>query len=191
MSTVYKAVPTLGIALAGVGLAYLFFEVSKVLTPVVIAAVVGLGFLSAHVGEGKLRDLDPVGSLKWMELGAIRQAALASGLVGFGIWLAVKLEPSETASVESKKLLAAAIAAVAAFLTAALIKSAEDTDANWLAPKIQKLFREHLRQPLSEQPASPDQEQATQALESPNWRGLGWGYSDRRVRAKAIAKVLP
>ncbi|MDQ3728435.1 MAG: hypothetical protein M3355_02485 [Actinomycetota bacterium] len=190
MSAAVKAAPALLIALVGAGLAYLWFEGGRAWPLLAVLALVVVGMVADRIGRSKVKGKNPAGAMVWLELWVLVPIALAALAVAFGIWVAVEFEPGKSTVVEDKKLQAAIVAAIVAFMTAVFVKSAEDVDGNLLAPRIRALFQEQLRAALQAKNPAGQPSQAELALESELWQGRGWGRSDRRKRAEAIAAGL-
>jgi hypothetical protein len=139
----------------------------------------------AHAAGRQMVEKRPVAAVRVMEWRVLFPAALAAGGAGLAIGLGVWLEPGEDASVETKKLLAASVAALTAFLSAAWIKSAEEASEQWIGKPIAAAFSDVFRQRFR-----PNTEPAN-AIFDDAWQGRGWARAtDRRARARAVEKGL-
>lgn len=99
--------------------------------------------------------------------------------------LGVLLEPGSKASLETKKLFAAALGALTAFLTTALVTTADSTADSWIGQPTRTAFQAALQGRLQ---AGTD---PANAAFDDQWRGRGWAsMEDREERAKTIAAGL-
>ncbi|SRR6266545_451903 len=177
-----KAIPGLLVALAGVGLAWLAFRQSLWLAAVIVAVPIAFGLGTFWWGKRLLARHKPVEALKFMEWGVLVPGTVVAVVAGLLIGAGVFLEPAEGASVETKKLLAASLAAIGGFLTASFIKSGEEADAQWTGVLIKAAFEDVYRDSF------PQGSDAWKALYTESWRGLtGWSRAERRRRAEIIA----
>jgi hypothetical protein len=178
---ILKAIPALLVAVAGVALAWVAFRQSMWLAGLIAALPIVFGLAAYWRGNQLLTRRKPVDAVKYLEWGVLVPGAVVAVVSGLLIGAGVFLEPSGTASVETKKLLAASLAAIGGFLTASFIKSAEDTDAEWTGVLVKEAFLDKYGDSL------PQGSDAWKALYSGSWRGLtGWGKADRRRRAEII-----
>lgn len=186
MTAIKNALPGLVVAAGGAGLAWLGYRVWAWL-PVVIVAVVALaGYLFHRVGRGRLATA-PVRGAQLMQWRFLMPLALGAGAAGLLIALAVWFEPVEGTSTETKKLLAASLGALTAFLTAAWIKSGEEAAEQWIATPIKAAFQSVFATRFQSDPEGVP----AQALFNDTWQGRGWKTTaDRRARAVAVAAGL-
>jgi len=115
-----------GVLAAWAGVTYNFW------LPAGVALALLLGGLTALVlGRQSLPD-DPERAIAFFECSLLTDLTLGAAFSACLIWLAVQLEPGKEASVESSKLLAAALGALSGFLTTLFIEGARDADEGWV-----------------------------------------------------------
>jgi hypothetical protein len=184
-STVIIAVPSLLIAVGGVGLALLGLRVDW-WVPIAFAIVLAAaGYSCSALGKSQLPGKPKTGMLL-MQLRFLAPLAWSALAAAAAIWVAIQFEPPEDLkpSIETKQLLSAGAGALTAFLTTAFIKSGEEADEKWIAARVKSAFEEKYQGYFM--PGSPGQ----LAVFSPGWDGGGWGWPVRYERAKAIADAL-
>jgi hypothetical protein len=103
-----------------------------------LGATVGLSVFFA--GRNQLSS-DPVNAESKMEWIALSLFLIASFVAGVIIWVGIRFEPVEGASVDTKKILGGLSGALTTFLSAAFVKSAEDTGTNWVASDVKAAFK--------------------------------------------------
>jgi hypothetical protein len=184
MRTITNALPAFLVASSGVGLAWLGYRVSAWLPIVLVGAFVGIGLTCQMIGRARLES-DPVTGVRIMQWLGLWPFGLAIGAAALAIAAAVWLEPGENASVETKKLFAASVAGITAFLTAAWIKSAEEAADQWIGTPIKNAFQDVFRTRFD-----PESTPAL-AIFNDEWQGRGWATAaDRRARAQAVAEGI-
>jgi hypothetical protein len=164
--------------------AWLGFNVSPFLPAAIIAFVLLVGAVAFAFGKQSLPD-DPIRAVTLLEWSVLLDYALGTVASSVLVWLGVQLEPSEDASTDSKKLLAATFGAISGLLTALFIKGAEEADEGWVGSRIAKRFR--LAYAGRFEPGSAP----WRAIHEPDFAGeSGWGKAARRVRAAYVLRGL-
>lgn len=187
----------LAVALAGVGLAWLWFHGWWWVAVLVGIAGCSAGLALDLVGRRFLpaRPVLAVKLMEWWILTPAMIAALASGVVAI---VAVALTVSDTASTDTKTLIGALTTGITGFVTASFVAWTGDEKDSRLGDHIRDAFRKvYKRAPDPKAPAlegvrffradSPGE----RWVYSYEYRGIeGWGRAARRNRAVGIAAEL-
>jgi hypothetical protein len=190
MSALLKAVPPLLVGLGGVGVALLWFYVSKPLAVAPPAAAVVLGLAADQWTKRTLARDDPVAATKWIYGWALVPFAVAIGAAGAAIVLAVALDPGDKPPVKRKEVFSAAVAAVGAFLIAAFIKSADEADEKWVGSRFKKRFQARFRDRFPREQGKPASQAELAVLSEADLGFSGWGRAARSRRAEIVAQEL-
>ncbi len=184
MSRLPAPAAALAVALIGVGLAWLAFK-THWLIPVAIVGLLAITTVAVSAAGRARIPHDPVRGVRLMAWRAVSLLLMAGSaaavLIAIGVWL----EPAKDASTETKKLLAASVAALTAFITALSIKKAENADEAWIAKGVKSAFEKEFRGRFAEN------SRGQRAVFEGSFEGNeGWGPSARRARADAVAAEL-
>lgn len=192
-----SAVVCLAVALSGALIAWLWLTHHPWLAVVPFAALVILGYFGDRAARTRLLPTKPVASVWWMECWIFVPSVAAAFTSGVLIFLGVWLEPSQTATVEQKKLLAAISGALGAFAATLIINAAQDVDVNFMSGHVRKAFQARYKRRVSG--ASPEprvcylrpDSECERWVFSEDYRDVhGWGWSARHERARKIAERL-
>jgi hypothetical protein len=184
------------VALAGVGLAWLWFNNRQ--WPAVVATVVliCLGKLFELLGRLQLPD-NPVWALRLMELWVISPTMFAAASAAAIVVTAVHLSLPETAPMVDKKLIGALGAGITAFLSGGFVSWAADQKDSTADDRIKRYFQDKYKRHAIGQHhvVGVSYFRADSAGErwvySDEYGGVsGWGKSARLKRAKGIAAEL-
>jgi hypothetical protein len=189
MSRLEPFLAPLVVGLGGVGLAALWFYVwapAAVLVPIAIGL---LGYLLDAVARRKLNHDDPVGAARWTNGWLLVPIAIGIAASGAAIVIAVEWNAGKDAPIEREKILAAAVASVGAFLTAAFIKNADEADEKWIGARFKKLFQAHYNPRFRPGQPTSDAEKAVRAEAALGFSG--WGRAARKRRAEIVAADPP
>jgi hypothetical protein len=190
MSGLLKFLPPLAVGLSGVGVALLWFYVSKSLAVVPPAVAVLLGLAADQWTKRKLEDDDPLAATKWVYGWALVPFALAIAAAGAVIVAAVALDPGDEPPVERKEVFSAAAAAVGAFLVSMFIKNAEEADEKWIGARFKKRFQARFPDRFPRQPGQPAPPGELAVKSEADLGFSGWGRAAREQRAKIVAEEL-
>jgi hypothetical protein len=194
------------IALAGIGLAIIFFYQGFWCATVVVVPVALLGWLCDLIARRLVLYRFPVAAVCMMELWVLFPAAIVAAAAAAVIVINVNLKPEQgsTLSLEEKEIYSALVTALTAFLTVGLLKSAEDIDENWIAPHVRAAFQAKYRR----EPANPAQRRRNvyyypvpadeaHVPEVEKWvhreahgGAISWKFSDRHRRAQGVSQAL-
>lgn len=178
------ALPALGVALAGVGLAWLGFKTIWVVPLVLVAGVAGISQALFLAGKARVKR-SPTTAIRLMGSRLLVPGSLAAGAAGLLIAIAVTLNPGEDASAQTKELLTASVAALTGFFTTLFIKDAESADEKWVAAPIAAVFETAFAGTF--EPESP----GALAVFAGTFAGhTGWGPEARAARAQAVEAAL-
>ncbi len=158
-----KAIPGLLVVLAGVGLAWLAFRQSLWLGSALAATPIACGLVTFWWGKSLLAKHKPVEALKFLECGVLVPGTVVAIVAGQLIGAGVFLETAEAAGVETKKLLAASLAAIGGFLTASSLRRLRKRTPNGQGSSF--------RRPSRTLTENPSRRKAT--LGRPSFRGAG------------------
>jgi hypothetical protein len=184
MSNMPAALPPFAVAAAGVGLAWLAFETTWLLSLVAVLAVAGFSFALFLAGKNKVKT-DPVGAIRLMKWRLLAPGAAAAAATAVLIGVAVWLTAPKHASTEATKLLAASVAAFTGFLSTLIVKDAEKADETWLAKPIRSAFQEKFKGVFAAE------SRGALAVFAGSFEGSdGWTRDARKARAKAIKQEL-
>ncbi|MCX4908329.1 hypothetical protein [Streptomyces sp. NBC_00878] len=165
-------------ALLGALLAWLWVEGAFWFALLAVIAVVLIGCVLYWIGVRRI-PVDPKGSIPWLECRALALGGMAAAASALVIHVAIWLSPGDKASDGVKEILGAVSGAIAVALAALFIDASKEAGSKWLADPIkgafQEVFKSHQFDP--EQPA---------AVALYDDEG-GWGFTERRRRAKEIA----
>jgi hypothetical protein len=178
------------VGLAGVGVALLWFYVSKPLAVVPPAVAILLGFGADQMTKRKLDDDDPLAAIKWAYGWALIPFAFAIAAAAVVIIVAVALDPGDKPPVRRKEIFSAAAAAVGAFLVAAFIKDAEEADEKWMGARFKKRFQARYRKRFPRQDGQPASPAELAVISEADLGFSGWGRAARKQRAEIVASAL-
>jgi hypothetical protein len=175
---VRPSLPSLVVALGGVGLAYVWLDLSWLLAAVIAVALLALGAIAYGVGNSQLDRTKPkaVSALRWLGWTVAAPLGLAAFAAAAIIVLGISTVPGKHWSEERKQLTAALVAAITTYLTTVFIKGAEDADAGWVGTIVKTQFQKRLKDRFPEGKA----QNAVFDL------FRGWDSDDRKARAKEI-----
>jgi hypothetical protein len=180
-----KGLPAFIVAAGAIGLALVWLDVDEIIA---IAAVLGgiiVGTIAYLGGRVSLygQHPHPLSALKWFWWSMLLLGSLAAAAGAALILLGIEWAPQDDWSQQKKGVLAAVTAAVTTYLTAALIKGADEADDGWVGAITKAEFRRAFKDKFE---TSTEAEQAVYS-ES---RFSGWGRSARKERAEAIERAL-
>lgn len=174
------AIVVLGVALAGAGLATLWYYVNWWIPLLLVLIGCLAGWLLFRRGLKKVVQ-KPIAALRLMEVRILLPASLAAAGAALVILVEVWLQTQDGWSDERKQIVTALSAALTTFIGALLVKGAETFDEEWLADPIRDAFQDRLSGEF------PDNSRGQVALH--NLQG-DWGSSDRKKRVKIIDQQL-
>jgi hypothetical protein len=177
---VTASVVVLCVALAGAGLACLWFYVNWWLPVALVLLGCAAGWLLFRSGRCNVAR-DPEGALKRMEWRLLLPGSIAASAAALIILIQVWFQTQENWSDEGKQLVTAVSTAVTTTIGALFVKGAETFDNTWLAGPIKKAFQDALAE-MFDSGTEGD-------LALYNIQG-DWGREDRWERAKIIAEEL-
>jgi hypothetical protein len=171
------------VALAGVGLAYLWKQTSVLLVLGIAIALVGIGVGAYFLGKRCLvRDKPKAQAARrlfeWTLAAPIALAALAAAVI---IILAIDFAAEKSWSEERKQLTAAAVAAITTFLTTAFVKGTGDADAGLVGSLVKRRFETDLMGRFPKQAKARDA-----AFDTTR----GWDRDTRKERATEIDSYI-
>ncbi|MFD3700706.1 hypothetical protein ACFWUZ_32020 [Streptomyces sp. NPDC058646] len=170
------ALAVLCVALAGAGMACLWFYVAWWL-PAVLAVLGCLaGWALFRSGRGRV-PINPRQAMRLMEWKILLPGSLAAAGAAGIILVEVYLQTKDSWTDEAKTLVTALSAAVTTAIGALFVKGAETYEESWLAEPIKKAFQEGLKDTF--QPNSPGD------LALYNRQG-NWDRTNREKRLKVI-----
>jgi hypothetical protein len=187
----------LAVGLAGVGLAWLWYNGQPVLALGVAVVAAGLGLVLDALGRALLprSPVVAVRFLEWWILTPAALAALASGVVVFVTVALAVPEDSELGS-DAKELISTLTTGVTAFITAAFISWAGDDADSKSADHIKSVFHEKYKREGTTTPGGgvelfPADSPGERWVYSHEYGGIeGWGKAARLRRAKGVADAL-
>jgi hypothetical protein len=183
----------LGIALAGVGLAWLWFNDLWWVGLLSVAGAGLIGWASDKIGAAQLpeRPVSAVYSLQGWLLIPLALAAIAAAAV---VIVTVELTLPDDTPTDTKELVGAVSTGITTFLTAVFISWASDDQNSTLAEHIMDAFHGRYTDPRTPKPGAHVFRNDSRGLLSvfePEYLGVeGWGWPARLTRARAIAKEL-
>lgn len=175
-----EAVVAMCVALAGAGMAFLWFYVAWWIPVVVVVLVATAGLILRQSGPGRVA-IAPRTAMRLMEWQILLPGSLAAAGAAAIVVIEIYLQTEESWSDEAKGIVTALSAAITAAIGALLVKGAETYDQSWLAPKIQEAFEENLANKFA---AGTPGDLALYNLQG------DWGRADRRTRLEAIESAL-
>lgn len=183
----------LAIGLAGVGLAWLWFDQREEVAVAAGAVGIALGSAANWFGR-KLLPNHPVGALRLLEGWILIPIALATAASAAVVIVTVELTLPNTTPTDTKELVGAVTTGIAAFLTAAFISWAGDDKDSTLADHVKASFQDRYTRPNRPKPGAhafaPDSA-GEKWVFAEHFRGVsGWGRPARHKRAKGIAHEL-
>lgn len=192
------AVPFRGliVALAGVGLAWLWFNNLRWLAIFATVVLVSVGKMFELLGGFQLPK-NPVLGLRLMELWVVSPAMFAAASAAAIVIVAVHLSLPETATSVDKELITSLGAGITAFLSGGFVAWAADQKDSRVDDRIKESFQGKYMRPIAGQ--SPRIGVAYFKADSAGERWVysdeyggvsGWGKSARRKRAAGIAAEL-
>ncbi|MGW6850453.1 hypothetical protein ACWGCK_17065 [Streptomyces virginiae] len=174
------AVVAMCVALAGAGMAFLWFYVAWWIPVVVVVVVAAAGLILRRSGPGRVATA-PRTAMRLMEWQILLPGSLAAAGAAAIVVVEIYLQTEEGWSDEAKGIVTALSAAITAAIGALLVKGAETYDESWLAPPIKRAFEEGLNDTFAR--GTPG-DQALYSLQG------NWDRADRRARLEAIEKAL-
>lgn len=184
MAGLFKALPALLVAVAGVGLAWLGYEAHWAMSAVLVFSIVVIAEAIYRSGRAAVRS-SPVSAIPRIEARILVFGAIAAGASALLIFVGVEFEPDKQASEQTKQLLAASAGALTAFITALWVKNAEEADEEWISSTVRADFHREFADVF------PNDSPGANAVFAGDFGGeSGWGREARRVRAEAVAGAL-
>jgi Kef-type K+ transport system membrane component KefB len=176
---VRPGIAPLVVALAGVGLAYLWDRVSVLLAIAIALAFIVSGVVAYYLGRSCLRRDKPKAQaarrrFEWTVAAPVGLAAFAAAAI---IVVAIEFAAEKSWSEEKKQLIAAAVAAITTFLTTAFVKGTGEADAGLVASLGKERFETDLKGRFP---------QGTAAQNAVFDLIRGWGRAARKKRAEEI-----
>ena len=185
------------VAVAGVFVAICWFIYEPWLVVLPLLATAAVEYSCDYYARHRLLPEDPRAAVSFIGWWILVPGAFAALIAGFLIVLSVWWEPSEKASIEEKKLLVALVTAVTTLCTTSFLKAAEESDTNWVAAHVKKVFQDRYRR---HDPTIPHEQgicyfragsQGERWVYSDTYGGVsGWGGSARRTRASRVSDRL-
>lgn len=187
----------LAVGLAGVGLAWLWFNDQPLLAVLVAAATVLAGLVLDWIGRSLLPQ-KPVLAVRFMEWWLLTPAGIAALASAVVVFVTVGLTVPEGADVgrEAKQLISTLSTGLTAFVTAGFISWAGDDKDSRLGEHIKAVLqdtyiREGGRASGRRTHPFPADSPGERWVYSNEYRGIeGWGRTARIKRAEGIAAAM-
>lgn len=189
-------VRALVVGLAGVGLAWLWFNEQGWIAAAlaVVSILVGLTVDGAGRRFLPARPLVAVRLMEWWVLSPAMVAAVGAGAV---VIITVGLAAPETASDQTKELIGSLSTGLTGFITATLVSWTSDENGSVVSDHIRSAFRQKYARsrPPSERAQGvhyfPPDSEGERWVFSEEYGGVtGWGRSARLRRASGVAEAL-
>lgn len=173
------------VALAGVGLAWLWFSGRELYVVASIVVLFASAALLAKLGDCLVSRFPKLG-VRLLELWIL--LPLLAGAVGSAAVtvLTVEFATPESAPADTKEVVAALVTGVTSFITGSFVSWASDENDSKLADLVRDRFRTRFRDGYFKRGSDGER-----WIYSDEFKGVtGWGRPDRLVRARGVAKSL-
>jgi hypothetical protein len=196
VAQVAAPVRALLVALAGVGLGWLWFHSYWYFAMALIFILALAGWSIDRLGYAQLPHR-PVRAIRLMEWWITIPAVVAAAAAGIVIVITVKLTVPDTVADDTKELFNSLSTGITTFITAALITwSGEEKDSKQ-ADHIQDAFFEKYKEHIPNEPPAGGVKyfkrgsRGLRSVYSQEYAGIeGWGKEARMKRARIIAEEL-
>ena len=194
---IWDALPALIVASAGVGLAWLWYNLAWWSPIPILIAALAVGLLVDGVARRTLLPEQPVAAAWLMESWLLVPCCLGSLVAGLMILAAVSFEPAKDASAEASKMLAAALGGLSAFAAATVLKAFDDADEGLVGTHVRGAFLDAYPREEPGKPRHGHTHPFAAGSEGELWvqsfdvGGIsGWGRAARLARARGVQQAI-